>query len=303
MNINLLKTFYYTAKFKSFSNAAKYLETSQPTVTRQVQDLQNELQLSLINKSKKHVELTNEGNKIFKIAKEFFENEIKVTAEINDLIQKNQSRIKIYSTETFAIHYFSYLYPDFFAENPDIYVSLEILPDSQVVDNLIDLKCDFGILSKKIKDSSLKENEILEDRIVLICPRNSRFSGKELVEPEEINGLENVFFMEKDCGTTEAVRKFLARNKINVNVKGDFSNSEILKNYVKNGLGFGFIAENVIKNEIERGELHAVRINDPELKRKFYLACNSQKLMNEPINCLIEKIFDWGREYNSLHEL
>lgn len=299
MNINLLKAFYYTAKYQSFSNAAKYLETSQPTVTRQVQDLQNELQLSLINKSKKHVELTNEGNKIFEIAKDFFEKEIKITAEINDLIKINQGRIKIYSTETFAIHYFSYIYPDFLSENPDIYVSLEILPDSQVVDNLIDLKCDFGILSKKIKDSSLTENEILEDRIVLICPPDSKFSQKESVEPDEIDGLENVFFMEKDCGTIEAVKKFLKRNRIAVNVTGDFSNSEILKNFVKNGLGFGFIAENVIRNELERGDIHAVRINDPELKRKFYLAYNSQKIIKKPVKLLIEKIFDWGRYFNN----
>ncbi len=298
MNINLLKTFYYTAKFKSFSNAAKYLETSQPTVTRQVQDFQNELQLSLINKSKKNVELTNEGNRIFEIAQDFFENEIKITAAINDLIKKNQNRIKIYSTETFAIHYFSYIYPDFLADNPENYVSLDILPDSQVIMNLIDLKCDFGILSKKIKDSCLTVNEILEDRIVLICPRDSKFSNKNVAEPEEINGLENVFFMEKNCGTIEAVKKFLSRNRITVNVTGDFSNSEMLKNFVKRGLGFGFIAENVIKNEIERGEIHAVRINDPELKRKFYLAYNSQKIMKKPVSRLIENIFDWGKDFN-----
>ena len=299
MNINLLKTFYYTAKLKSFSNAAKYLEISQPSVTRQVQDFQNELQLSLINKNKKNVELTSEGEKIFEIAKDFFKNEIKITAEINDLIKKNQSRIKIYSTETFAIHYFSYIYPDFIAENPENYVSLDILPDSQVILNLIDLKCDFGILSKKIKDSSLTVHEILEDRIVLICPKESHFTNKDFVEPAEINGLDNVFFMEKNCGTIEAVKKFLARNKISVNVKGDFSNSEILKNFVKRGMGYGFIAENVIKSEIERGEIHAVRINDPELDRKFYLAYNSQKIMKKPVRVLIEKIFDWGKEFNS----
>lgn len=297
MNINLLKTFYYTAKFKSFSNAAKYLETSQPTVTRQVQDFQNELQLSLINKSKKHVVLTEEGNRIFEIAKDFFEKEIKITSEINDLIKQNQRRIKIYSTETFAIHYFSYIYPEYFSNNSDIYVSLEIVPDSQVFLNLIDLKCDFGILSKNISDSSLTTNEILEDRIVLICPINSKFSEKNILEPEEIDGLENVFFMEKDCGTTEAVKKFLSRNKISVNITGDFSNSEILKNFVKKGLGYGFIAENVIKNEIERGELHAVRINDNMLKRKFYLAYNSQKMMKEPVERFIENIFSWGSNF------
>ena len=298
MNINLLKTFYYTAKLKSFSNAAKYLEISQPSVTRQVQDFQKELQLSLINKSKKNVELTDEGNRIFEIAKDFFENEIKITSAINDLIKKNQSRIKIFSTETFAIHYFSYIYPDFLSDNPDNYVSLDILPDSQVIMNLIDLKCDFGILSKKVKDSCLTVHEILEDRIVLICPKDSRFSQKKVVEPEEINGLENVFFMETNCGTIEAVKKFLSRNRITVNVTGDFSNSEMLKNFVKRGLGFGFIAENVIKNEIERGEIHAVRINDPKLKRKFYLAYNSQKIMKKPVKRLIEKIFDWGRDFN-----
>ena len=297
MNTNLLKAFYYTAKLKSFSNAAKFLEISQPSVTRQVQDFQNELQLSLINKNKKTVELTSEGKKIFEIAKDFFRNEIKITAEINDLIEKNQSRIKIYSTETFAIHYFSYIYPDFISANPENYVSLGILPDNQVVMNLIDLNCDFGILSKKVKDSSLTVHEILEDRIVLICPKESKFTGKDFVDSEEINGLDNVFFMEKDCGTIDSVKKFLARNKITVNVKGDFSNSEILKNFVKRGMGYGFIAENVIKNEIERGEIHAVRINDPELKRKFYLAYNSQKIMKKPVRLLIENIFDWGKDF------
>ena len=41
----------------------------------------------------------------------------------------------------------------------------------------------------------------------------SKFSGKKCVEPDEINGLGNVFFMEKHCGTMDAVNKFLTRTK------------------------------------------------------------------------------------------
>jgi LysR family transcriptional regulator, transcriptional activator of the cysJI operon len=297
MNINYLKSFYYTAKLRSFSNAAKYLQTSQPTVTRQVQELQVELNLSLINKNKKHVELTEEGKRIYSISKDFFESEKMITAGISDFVNEHKKNIRIYSTETFAIHYFSYIYPDFYRENPDVYISLETLPDSQVVLNTIDMKCDFGILSKKVVNPFLTVKEVLEDRIVLMCPPDSKFSEKESVDPDEIDGLENVLYMEKDCGTMESVNKFLIRNRIKVNVTGDFSNSEMIKNFVKSGLGYGFIAENVIKSEQERGEIHSVRINDPELKRKFYVAYNSQKIMKSPVEDILERMFEWGGEF------
>jgi DNA-binding transcriptional LysR family regulator len=63
-----IKGFYYTARFKSISKAAKALNLTQSTITLQVQSLERDLKLKLLNRDSKPLTLTQEGEEFYEIA-------------------------------------------------------------------------------------------------------------------------------------------------------------------------------------------------------------------------------------------
>ena len=78
MNLYHLKTFYYTAKFRSYTKAADELCITQPAVTRQIQELQSTYDLTLFNRVGKKIILTDAGETLYSLAEKIFELETQV---------------------------------------------------------------------------------------------------------------------------------------------------------------------------------------------------------------------------------
>ena len=68
MNLQYLRAFYVTVKVNSISKAAKTLHLTQPGLSMQIQSLEKELQVSLLNRSNRGVELTDAGKIVFDYA-------------------------------------------------------------------------------------------------------------------------------------------------------------------------------------------------------------------------------------------
>lgn len=65
MTLDYYRIFYYVAKYKSFSKAAKMLDNNQPNITRCMNILENELDCKLLNRSHKGISLTPEGKLLY----------------------------------------------------------------------------------------------------------------------------------------------------------------------------------------------------------------------------------------------
>ena len=72
MQLEHLKTFHHVALEKSFSKAAKKLFLTQPAITRQIQGLEHDLKVKLFDRTKRQIELTEQGNILFSYTRELF---------------------------------------------------------------------------------------------------------------------------------------------------------------------------------------------------------------------------------------
>ena len=133
MNLDNLKSFYYTAKFSSFTKAAGHLDITQPSVTRQVQDLQEKTGLTLINKTGKRFILTDAGVMIYNMAADIFESEARIEESIRDYKRQKKGNILINTINSFSSYYLPDFMPDFINQYPDIKVSVYAMPNENVV--------------------------------------------------------------------------------------------------------------------------------------------------------------------------
>ncbi|MCL2704775.1 MAG: LysR family transcriptional regulator [Spirochaetaceae bacterium] len=301
MNLDNLKSFYYTAKFNSFTKAAQSLGITQPSVTRQVQDLQEKAGFSLINKTGKSFILTDAGNMLYSMAETIFEIEARIEENISDYKRQKKGNIVINTISSFSSYYLPDFMPKFIEKYPEIKVSVYAMPGENVVSTTSKFNNDFGIVSHKVRDSKIISRELFCEEIVLISSPDQPLAKKERVGPAQLNNLPMVLF-EKDSGTMYSTEGFMRRNRINFKTICTISDSEAVKNMVMHKAGYALISKKVVEKEVASGELVAIHINDSFLTRKFYMIYHKDKYFSENLQSFIDIMVQWANAYNSVND-
>jgi DNA-binding transcriptional LysR family regulator len=296
MNLYHLKTFYHTAKFRSFTKAADELGITQPAVTRQIQELQSHYDLILFNRVGKKIILTDAGETLYSLAEKIFELETQVEESIRDFQQQKSGKISIVTTETFGGFYLPEIVANFYRKYPDIYISVLTLTDGYVIDSISKLSNDLGFISKEIAHPKIVVKELLQEEILLVTNPDNPLVKKKDLDPSELNNI-SIIMPEIGCGSRKVISDFKKRHNIGFNVVCEFSNNEAIKELVKEGLGITLISRNAVQNEIKRGDLVAIDIDDPNLVRKFYLTYHKEKYFTKSIAEFIAKSNQWAADY------
>jgi DNA-binding transcriptional LysR family regulator len=296
MNLYHLKTFYHTAKLRSFTKAADELCITQPAVTRQIQELQSHYDLILFNRVGRKIILTDAGETLYSLAEKIFELETQVEESIRDFQQQKSGKISIVTTETFGGFYLPEIVLNFSMKYPDIFISVLTLTDGFVIDSISKLTNDLGFISKEISHPKIVVKEILQEEILLISNPHNPLAKKKDIDPAELNNI-SIIMPEIGCGSRTVINDFRKRHNISFNPVCEFSNNEAIKELVKEGLGITLISRNAVQNELNRGDLVAIDIDDPNLIRKFYLTYHKEKYFTKSIAEFITISNQWAADY------
>ena len=165
MNLNQLKIFYMAAKRGSLSAAAKDLYITQPAVTKAIQRLQEYYEVKFVNRFGKKMALTDAGQVLYGIAEKIFELESLAEDSIRDFQQQKRGHIRIDSSESFGAYYLPSIISPFSKSNPQVQVSVNILPTELVAQNTVDLKNDLGFISYPVENEKLGKTTFLSSNI------------------------------------------------------------------------------------------------------------------------------------------
>lgn len=297
MNLDNLKSFYYTAKYSSFTRAAEFLGITQPSVTRQVQDLQEKTSLLLINKTGKTFVLTDAGEMLYSMAESIFETESKIEESIKDYKRQKKGNITINTINSFSSYYLPDFMPEFIKRFPEIKVSVYAMPNESVVQTTSRFENDFGIVSHRVKSPRIISRELFNEKFVLISSPDDPLARKAKVEPAELDKMPMILF-EKGSGTMDTVEHFMRRNRITLRTVCTISDSEAVKNMVMHRAGYALISRKVVEKEVSSGELVALHIDDSLLTRKFYMIYHKDKYFSENLKSFIEIMVEWADSYS-----
>ena len=296
MNLNQLKIFYLSAKLGSLSAAARALNITQPAMTKGIQRLQEYYEIKLFNRFGKKLVLTDAGDALYEIAEKIFELEKNAEESIRDFQQGKKGYVRIHASESFGAYYLPSIIDPFSKSNPNIRISINILPSEQVVENVASLNNDLGFISYPIEHKKVLIREILEDRLVIIVPPDHDFARKKYLTPRDLNG-QNMITHEKGSTAQRVVDGFIKKNKISIFIPMELSSNRAVKKAVEDGTGIALISRNVASEEIQMGRLIAISLSGRAIKRKFYLVHHKDKYISEALGQLIEMVDKWAAEY------
>lgn len=251
----------------------------------------------------KNLTLTKAGKALYEIADQIFEIEMSADECILSFQKQEEKHIRIHASETFGAYYLPAFINRFNKSYPNAKVSLDIMLTDQVVENTFARKNDLGFISYAVENEKLWIREIFKDKLVIIVRPDHPYAKKKCIEPRDLEG-QHVIRHEKSSAIRSALTKFAAENAIPIDASVEFSNNEAIKRAVAMEAGIALISQEVVREEIRRGELKAIPLSDSSIFRKFYIIRHKDKYISKLLQILLDRIKKWALEHTPriLHE-
>ena len=190
MDIRLLRYFLTVAQEGSFSNAAKLLFLSQPTLSRHIHNLEEELGVTLFTRTNRNVILTQDGQHLRRRAQEIVELADKTCKEFICSDKEISGDVHIGGGETHIMRYIAQIAVALRREHPDIHFHLYSGNADDVLERLDKGLIDFGIV---IEPANLLKYDFLRlpgcDTWGLLMRQDHPFAQKEAITSDDLNGI------------------------------------------------------------------------------------------------------------------
>lgn len=275
MDFKQLESFISIAKYKSFSKAAKELFLTQPTITNHIQNLEKELGTILINRSNRTISLTKAGDILYDYALDMINTKKKTMFTLGEYKGKIEGLIEIASSTIPEEFIVPEIIKSFSKEFPHVKYTLKHFDSSDVIDEILNQKANFGFVGARISNSQIEYVNIADDELILIAPCDIEIKNDDGVI--DIKDIKNIplIMRETGSGTRDLFMKELEKNKLaldNFNVIAHIENTESIKQMVRKGMGVSIISRAAVKDEEAFGLLKIYKIKSLKLKRNFYFA-------------------------------
>ena len=301
MEFNQLESFISVVKHNSFSLAAKELFITQPTVSNNIQNLERELNTTLLDRTSKIIRLTDSGKAFYKYAVELINMRDKAKFTISEHSRKIEGEIEISASSIPEQYILPYIIKDFLNIYPNVSFSVNHKNSKNVVDDILDGKQNYGIVGAKYRSEVLKYIDFYQDELVLGVPNNDNYpwSADEYLDIN-ILFLEKFIFRKRGSGTRRLIEQSLANKGISLdelNIISFIDSNEMIKKMIELGLGISLISKIAVKNEVDLNLIKTLRIKDLNLKRSFYFVYNKNRTLSPMVEAFKDFLIDWKMEY------
>jgi len=270
MNYTLhqLQVFLKVCQSQSITKAAEELYLTQPAVSIQLKNFQDQFKIPLTEVVGRKLFITEFGKEIAiaaeKIIIEVEAINYKTLAYQGSLIGK--LKISIVSTGKYVMPYFL---STFLKQNEGVELVLDVTNKAKVIETLEKNEVDFALVSVLPKDLTVETVQLMENKLYLVGNADCNESN----ESNEIEILEKLplIFREEGSGTRFVMEQFLEHNKLKTLKKMELTSNEAVKQALIAGLGFSIMPLIGLKNELQNGDLKIIPINGFPLKSTWHL--------------------------------
>lgn len=284
LDLRQLETFVEVSNLKSFSKAAKKLYIAQPTVTSHVQNLEKELGTILINRSGKNMTLTEAGDLLYKYAINIINTCEMAKFQLASYKGEVQGHLNIFSSSIPRKYILPNILKEFTLKYPNVTFSLINKDSKGVVKSILNGDSDFGIVGAKYPSKNLNYIEIIEDKLLLTTPNNSKFPQKNYSYlDKDVILKEKIIFREDGSGTRKLLERELEKNNINkelLNIVAYIEDTETIKKLIFLKVGISFLSQRAILEELNTEKFKVFNIKDFNLNRKFYFTYHKNRQLS-----------------------
>lgn len=255
MNLKQLEAFARVAEAKSFSEAAKILYLTQPTVSAHVASLEKELGVCLLMRSTKEVSLTEEGEILYDYAMQMLELEQQIRERFGS--RKKEGAVLRIAASTIPSQY---LLPEIMVRFRERYpgVRLRVMETDSAgaVEQILSRRADIGFAGTVLEEKQCVYIPFYQDELVVIIPGEGLEGPESAAETAAWIRRMPVILREEGSGTRKEAQRLLRQMGIELselNIVASIQNQETIKRSVRNGMGISILSRLAAEDEIRSG--------------------------------------------------
>ncbi len=270
MNYTLhqLHIFVTIVETKSITKASEILHLTQPAVSIQLRNFQDQFDIPLTEVIGRKLYVTSFGHEIAMVAADI----LRQVAEINHktLAYKGQLmgqlRIAVVSTGKYVMPYFL---ADFMSEHAGIELNMDVTNKSKVLESLELNEVDFALVSVVPTHLAIEQLELLPNHLFMVGRYTN--AARDARTVNEVCGDLTLIHREMGSGTRQSMEKFLEKHKVQTRRTMELTSNEAVKQAVLAGLGNSIMPLIGIRNELQQNELQIIPIKGLPIKTSWRL--------------------------------
>lgn len=290
MDFDQLHTFLEIVRLKSFSKAAQTCFRTQPAISAQVRQLEQELRADLFERFGSRISLTTAGKIFAEFAAEMLELRRRAQDAIAELETNPRGELVIAANEATCI----YLLPGVFSEYRRLFPAVQLQVDrnfgSHVVEAVLDNSADFGLTQLPVDEKRLQVVAVHRDEVRLMVPADHPLSGHEKILPQDV--VEYFLLLPKSGKTRARLDLWLEPVEDEVRISMELDSTEMMKRFLLAGLGLSFIAMSNCREELAAGKIKALPLAPDPMVRHLGLIYRRDKALSKAALGFIQVVLD-----------
>ncbi|WP_111707443.1 hydrogen peroxide-inducible genes activator [Lutibacter citreus] len=237
MTITQLKYVLAVAEYQNFTVASEHCFVTQPTLSMQIQKLEDQLETKIFNRNKKPIQLTEIGEKIVEQAKIIVDE----SNRINDIVDQQKGFIggdfKLGIIPTIMPTLLPIFLKSFIKKYPKINLKIEELTTEEIIKKLSDGHIDVAIAATPLENESIKERVLYYEPFVGFIPSEHRLSNIKELDVENLN-IDDILLLEDGhCFKENVINLCSTLGSKNQNFQLQSGSFDTLIKLSKEGLG------------------------------------------------------------------
>ena len=306
--LHQLQIFLKISKLESITKASEELHLTQPAVSIQLKNFQEQFPIPLTEVVGRKLFITDFGKEIAVAAE-------KIINEVHAINHKTLSyqgqlsgrlKISIVSTGKYVMPYFL---SEFINQNEGVELEIDVTNKSRVIESLELNKVDFALVSVLPKKLKVNKIALMPNELYLVGNNELNFSNDKLNNSKNLFENTQLIYREQGSATRKAMETFIGKNLFSAQKNIELTSNEAVKQAVISGLGCSIMPLIGIKNELLNKDLQILPVKGLPINTTWNLIWLASKNLSPAAEAylnfiktnkdeIIQKKFSWIHQYS-----
>jgi len=276
MNLTHLKTFVAVAEHRHFARAASACNVSQPAVSHQIAQLEQEIGAKLLNRAARRVSLTVAGEVMLEEARRILAAVDRARERMQEVTSGAVGRIRLGASATPGLYLLPALLAKYRVAHPSFDLEFQIGAVNEIAERVIRNDLDMAVIAGRPPTTELRAKLLCRDQLVAVRAPETAIGGKE---PLRRGDLERQCWIlrEEGSATRRELDGWIHRHRLTPARTMTFDGPDAVKRAVMAGLGIAIVSQLTVEDELKARRLVRLNVALPLPVRDFHLIDHPQK--------------------------
>jgi DNA-binding transcriptional LysR family regulator len=289
MELRLLQTFAAVAELRHFARAADRCNLSQPAVSHQIRQLEEELGTKLLNRAGRRVSLTVAGELFLEDARRILAAVDRARERVHSVSSGTVGRVRLGATETAGLYLLPSILERYRRTHPRFALQFTIAPELEILERVAANDLDMGVISGKPVLGELQSRRIGREELLVVASASAPIAERRRLKATDLRD-ETWIVREDGSDTRRQLDAWFRRHHVTPSRLMTLPGPDAVKRAVVAGLGIGLVARVVVADELRSRQVVTLQTTAPFGARDVLLVDHPQKHHGAACTAMLEML-------------